>query len=75
VANYRRVNLQEYVNAVDASLPSFLSLMRDRLEYQISLARKMQLVDAIQELVQQDENPSWLSEEYQMIIRDQEIIR
>ena len=75
MANYRRVNLQEYVNAVDASLPSFLSLMRDRLEYQISLARKMQLVDAIQELVQQDENPSWLSEEYQMIIRDQEIIR
>jgi hypothetical protein len=35
----------------------------------------MQLVDAIQEITMQDPNPTWLSEEYQSILRDQEAVR
>lgn len=45
------------------------------MEYQLSLSRKVQLVDAIQELAQQDSSPSWMTEEYVQILKDQEIIR
>ncbi len=75
LANYRRVTLDEVVNAIDASVPGFLSLIRDKLEYQLSLSRKMQIIDAIQELASQESNPEWLSPEYQEILRDQETIR
>lgn len=35
----------------------------------------MQLVDAIQEISMQDPNPTWLSEEYQSILQEQEVVR
>ena len=49
--------------------------IRDKLEYQLSLARKVQLVDAIQEIAMQENNTGWLSEEYAAILHDQENIR
>jgi hypothetical protein len=70
------VTLDEFVNANDASVIGFLSLIREKLEYQLSLSRKMQLVDAIQELAMQDNNNSdWLSPEYLEILKDQERVR
>ncbi len=41
----------------------------------MSLTRKMQLVDAVQEIAMQETDLSWLSEEYSAILRDQETIR
>ncbi len=76
LANYRRITLDEFVNAHDPSVIGFLGLIREKLEYQLSLARKIQLVDAIQELSIQDNNSTdWLSPEYVEILRDQENIR
>jgi hypothetical protein len=70
------VTLDEFVNANDASVIGFLTLIREKLEYQLSLSRKMQLVDAIQELAMQDNNNSdWLSPEYLEILKDQERVR
>jgi cell division GTPase FtsZ len=60
--------------------------IRPKLDYQFSLARKMELVDAVQEIAMVDATAGaggaggagaveWLSEEYQEILRDQEQIR
>jgi hypothetical protein len=52
-----------------------MSQIRPKLEHQLSLTRKMQLVDAVQEIAMQEGDLSWLSEEYAAILRDQETIR
>lgn len=55
--------------------------IRPKLEYQFALQRKMELVDAVQEIAMIDNaggasaNNEWLSEEYKEILRDQEQIR
>ena len=51
--------------------------IRPKLDYQFSLARKMELVDAVQEIAMIDNNSNneWMSEEYKEILRDQESIR
>ena len=51
--------------------------IRPKLDYQFSLARKMELVDAVQEIAMIDNNNNneWMSEEYKEILRDQESIR
>mmetsp|Transcript_16480 Transcript_16480/g.15800 ORF Transcript_16480/g.15800 Transcript_16480/m.15800 type:complete len:748 (+) Transcript_16480:77-2320(+) len=75
LANYRRIQLEEKLTATSSSVPSFLTLIRSKLEYQLSLARKMELVDAIQEISMQETDISWLSAEYKDILANQEIIR
>ena len=47
------------------------------MDYQFSLAQKMELVDAVQEIAMIDNNNNneWMSEEYKEILRDQESIR
>jgi hypothetical protein len=54
--------------------------IRPKLDYQFSLARRMELVDAVQEIAMIDNAGGttaneWLSEEYREILRDQEQIR
>lgn len=56
------------------------SQIRPKLDYQFSLQRKMELVDAVQEIAMVDNAGGasaneWLSEEYKDILRDQEQIR
>jgi len=81
LANYRRISLEEFVTASDESIPSFLSLIRPKLEHQLSLSRKMELVDAVQEIAMVDagannaSSAEWMSEEYREILQNQETIR
>lgn len=84
LANYRRTALEEFVTAEDASISAFLNLIRPKLEHQLSLSRKMQLVDSVQELAMADAAPAdggsqpsleWMTEEYRDILRNQESIR
>jgi Bardet-Biedl syndrome 7 protein len=87
LANYRRVTLEETVSANESAIHSFLQLIRGKLDYQLDLSRKVLLVDAVQELAQimpegsqeveagQAVAGSWLSEEYQFILQNQETIR
>lgn len=76
LANYRRTNVEESMSTSEGSIASFLGLIRVKLEHQLSLTRKMQLVDAIQEItMQDDESSAWLSAEYTEIQKNQETIR
>lgn len=75
LANYRRIPLEETMGTNDASIASFLSLIRSKLDHQLSLTRKMKLVDAVQEIAMQESDLSWMSEEYAEILREQETIR
>ena len=75
IANFRRVQLEETISPFPPSVASFLSLVRPKLDYQISLARKMEIVDSIQEITMQESDTSWLPSEYKDILVNQELIR
>jgi hypothetical protein len=75
LANYRRISLEEFVTSEDASVASFLALVEPKLTHQLSLSKKMALVDAVQEIAMTDGGSEWLSDEYKQILRDQESIR
>lgn len=75
LANYRRIKLEESLSPSEPSIGSFLSLIRPRLEHQISLARKMELLDALQEITMQETDTRWLAPEFADMVRDQETIR
>lgn len=75
LANYRRVILEESMQANELTIDSYLSLIRSKLEHQLSLARKIQLVDAVQEISMQENSLAWLSDDYKDILEDQERIR
>eukprot|EP01035_Chromulina_nebulosa_P016891 gene16891-22379_t len=80
LANTRRVQIEDTLVTDKDSIKSFLHLIRNKLEYQISLARKMDLVEAVQEIAMQQDNSdntslSWLSAEYAEILKNQDLIR
>jgi len=78
-ANYRRISLEEFVTPSEATIGSFLSLIRPKLDVQINLTRKMQVVDAIQEIAMMDAaeggSNQWLCKEYSDIYNEQEALR
>jgi len=50
--------------------------IKPKLTYQVSLARKMDVIDSIQEIAMQDtSSQSWLSAEYLEILQNQTTIR
>ena len=75
LANFRRIQIDEKMSPINDGIVFFLSLIRPKLEYQLSLTRKMQLASALQEITMQEPDITWLSEEYITIINDQESIR
>ena len=74
-ATNRRIELSETTKCNPDTVASFLSLIREKLEYQLSLSRKVDLIDAIQEITLQESDTRWLSVEYAEILRDKETIR
>ncbi len=75
LANFRRIQIDEKMSPINDGIVSFLSLIRPKLEYQLSLTRKMQLASALQEISMQESDISWLSEEYSSILNNQELIK
>jgi len=75
LANFRRIQIDEKMSPLNDGLVSFLSLIRPKLEYQLSLTRKMQLASALQEITMQETDISWLSEEYSTILNNQDLIK
>ncbi|CAM9525509.1 unnamed protein product [Ectocarpus fasciculatus] len=71
----RRVRLDERVHMSEVAIPVYLDLLFPKLEYQVSLARKFNLIDAVAEIALQEPDTRWLSAEYAEILRDQEKIR
>ena len=49
-ANYRRVHVVEALKPNAEAIPSFLGLLRPRLEYLLSLARRKELLDVVTDL-------------------------
>ena len=49
-ANYRRVHVSETLRMAPEAIGSFLSLLRSRLEYQLSLSRKHELLDTLTDI-------------------------
>lgn len=54
--------------------------IRPKLDFQFSLAHKMEIVDAVQEIAMMDNvggtsANDWMFDEYKEILRDQELIR
>jgi hypothetical protein len=54
-ANYQRRQLDEKTSSREESIPSFLSLLRPRLQKFLALARRFELVDAVQEIAMQEQ--------------------
>lgn len=75
LATARRFQLDDQSTTNPDSVFSFLSLIRARLEHQLSLSRKMTLIEAIQEITMQESDLRWLSPEYAEILRDEDKIR
>lgn len=75
LATARRVQLDEQVSMNELAVPVFLDLLFPKLEYQVSLAKKFNLIDAVAEIALQETDMRWLSAEYADILRNQEKIR
>ena len=75
LANIRRVQLDEHFIANSKSIPSYLSLIQPKLEYQLTLTRRIDLLDSIREMSMQETDARWLSAEYADILKDEQCIR
>jgi len=75
LATARRIQLEETLEAREQSVECFLSLIRGKLEHLLSLARKVDIVDAIMEIAQLEGDNSWLSAEYRAILDSQETVK
>ena len=75
LANARRVKLDEQLVTNNKSIASYLSLIQSKLEYQLSLNRRIDLVDSIREITMQENDTRWLSSEYADIVSNEQSIR
>lgn len=54
----------------DESIPHFLQLLHPKLEFQRSLSKKVQLIEALREIKMQEDDVSFLAPEYSAILED-----
>ncbi|XP_046325809.1 Bardet-Biedl syndrome 7 protein homolog isoform X2 [Haliotis rufescens] len=69
-ATKKKIRLDITYDVSDESIPHTLSLIHPRLEHQLLLAKKVQLVDALKELAVHESDTSFLSAEYQQILKE-----
>ncbi|XP_046582061.1 Bardet-Biedl syndrome 7 protein homolog isoform X2 [Haliotis rubra] len=69
-ATKKKIRLDITYDVNDESIPHTLSLIHPRLEHQLLLAKKVQLVDALKELAVHESDTSFLSAEYQQILKE-----
>ena len=63
-----RVAIEFDVNA--DTVPAFLSLVRPKLEYQLSLAHKVRLIEALKEIKMQEADSAYLSPAYVEVLEN-----
>lgn len=84
-ANFRRVTLNESTRASAEAVEAYLSLFQQNLDYQLSLARKVAVVDAVKEVTHAElgaasssegslSTPAWLPRELHDVYRDSDRI-
>nr|XP_039265008.1 Bardet-Biedl syndrome 7 protein homolog isoform X1 [Styela clava] len=74
-ATGRKINLNINYDFNQSSIPHTLSLIHPKLDYQLMLAKKVQLIDALKELQVHEGNIDFLAAEYQMILGDSEMLK
>ncbi|XP_062281437.1 Bardet-Biedl syndrome 7 protein-like [Scomber scombrus] len=73
-ATKRRINLNILHDINDDSVSQTLKIIHPKLEYQLLLAKKVQLIDALKELQVQEGNADFLIPEYRSILDDSTIL-
>ena len=76
IANQRRLRFHEQVIIRDDTVPLFLNKLWPQLNYQLSLATKMELIDSLKEISTPGDEfiCDFLSPEYQLILTNRERI-
>ncbi|XP_072040568.1 BBSome complex member BBS7-like [Amphiura filiformis] len=69
-ATKRKINLNISYELKDDSIPLTLQRIHPKLEYQLLLAKKVQLIDALKELEIHEGNLDFMSPEYRQILED-----
>ena len=59
----------------DESIPAFLGLIHPKLQHQLALAQQVELIDAIKEIQQQEDDTRWMSSHYAEIVANADRIR
>lgn len=67
------VNLTFDIN--EDTVPGFLRLVHPKLDKQLALARKVELISSVEEIKMQETDLSWLSPEYQEVLENTEQIQ
>jgi len=74
-ATARKVKISIQFDLKEETIPGYLNLIHPKLEAQIALARKVELIDAIKEIKSDGSDSSWMTPEYLEIVENAEIIR
>ncbi|KAL4229928.1 Bardet-Biedl syndrome 7 protein [Mactra antiquata] len=74
-ATKKKVRLDITYDINDDSIPYTLNLIHPKLEYQLLLAKKVQLIDALKELQVNENSVDFLSPEYRQILVDAEQLK
>jgi len=71
--NKSRINMT--YNLRDESIPHFLRLIQPKLDYQLSLAKQVKLIEALREIKMQEDDVSFLAPEFAAVLENQEKIQ
>lgn len=74
-ATEKGIRLEITYDINEESIPHILKLLDPKLEYQISLAKKVHLIEALKDVQLQEGNVQFMSDEYQQILRDAEKLK
>ncbi|XP_071950481.1 BBSome complex member BBS7-like [Antedon mediterranea] len=69
-ATKRKINLNISYEVVDDTIPATLWRIHPKLEYQLLLAKKFQLIEALKELQIHEQDLTFMSPEYRQILDD-----
>ncbi|KAK2188574.1 hypothetical protein NP493_128g04020 [Ridgeia piscesae] len=67
-ATKKKIRLEISYEINDESVPNTLRMIHPKLEYQLLLAKKVQLIDALKELQMHESDVSFMSPEYRQIL-------
>ncbi|XP_052091576.1 Bardet-Biedl syndrome 7 protein homolog isoform X4 [Mytilus californianus] len=74
-ATKKKIRLDISYDINDESIPYTLNLIHPRLEYQLLLAKKVQLIDALKELQVHEEDLTFMSPEYRQILEEADALQ
>ncbi|XP_076467410.1 BBSome complex member BBS7-like [Babylonia areolata] len=74
-ATNKKIRLEITFDIQEETIPTTLALIHPRLEHQLLLAKKVQLLDALKELQVNENDLSFMSPEYQQILEDADTLQ